>query len=121
MQIPTRSECVLEALGPMWSWTYIVSNAVIWLVYFTLPAVLLVAQDGEAHQGKLSSSERRHFWGWFGAFIFCCGTGHAMDGVGSWFWSGYKYFAVWHAITAVVSCFALAAIFRQRMRLIAAL
>jgi hypothetical protein len=93
----TRDQC--GQWSPFWHHAYIASNAAIALAYFAIPAVLL------AFRARWFGKSRARTWVFclFAAFIFLCGGGHLVDGVGSFVWPAYRLFAVWHALTAVVS------------------
>jgi len=39
----------------------------------------------------------------FSAFILMCGLGHLFDGVLAFWWPAYRFFAVWHLATGIVS------------------
>jgi hypothetical protein len=92
----TRNHC--GAWGDVWIWSYIVGNLCIGLSYFAIPVILL---------GTLAKHRELRARRWlivlFSTFIFFCGGGHILDGVGAFVWPNYRFFALWHCATALVS------------------
>lgn len=92
----TRNHC--GAWTDAWMWTYIVGNLFIGLAYFAIPIILFAAwtRNRQLHA-------RRSLIVLFATFILFCGGGHILDGVGAFVWPNYRFFAVWHVATALVS------------------
>lgn len=88
---------------PLWLKTvYIYSHGAIALVYMAaLPLALwlMIKVDRYKVQDPLIAFA-------YAAFIFTCGAGHAIDGIGSFYWPNYAFFAFWHLLTAVISWWA---------------
>jgi hypothetical protein len=81
-----------------WMTVYIGANLIIAAAYFAIPIVLY----------RLWCLHRIHVqnaWVFlpFGAFILFCGGGHIWDGVVVFVWPNYRFFALWHSATALVS------------------
>ncbi len=84
-------------------WTHIVADAAVFGAYTAIPLVLwLVAW----RRGDLPFP--RVFW-LFGAFIFCCGTGHLVEALIFWL-PVYRLDAVVKVATALVSWATVAAL-----------
>lgn len=116
----TRGEC--GNWHPGFVWLYVMSNVLIAASYFIIPFVIGIAiwraRDGRAPQINITQGQARLMRYSFAGFILFCGLGHLLDGVMSFFYPRYHLVAVWHAMTAVASWFAVFAVAKMRHRII---
>jgi PAS domain S-box-containing protein len=84
---------------------HVISNALIAIAYFSIPAMLIyfVAQRPELKLNRVLVL--------FGAFIICCGIGHALDIWTLWF-PNYWIAGAERALTALVSCYTAVALWQ---------
>jgi chemotaxis family two-component system sensor kinase Cph1 len=78
-------------------WLYIISDLVIWLAYFLIPAIIL-----DYFIKRKSGIKFRPVYLLFAAFILLCGTTHFMDVVMFWV-PLYRVNALIRVVTAVLS------------------
>ena len=90
-------------------WLYIASDVMIWLAYFTIPAIIVWFVQRRPTVPFLPV-----FW-LFGAFILLCGTTHAIDALIFW-WPAYRVSAICRFATAVVSLATVFALIRDLPR-----
>ncbi len=77
-------------------WTHIVSDALIFLAYFTIPALLIYFTK------KRKDTPFRPIFYWFAAFILTCGLVHLSEAIIFWYpW--YRFAALLKIATAVAS------------------
>jgi len=114
----TRGEC-----GP---WTLLLEQLYLWshlaisAAYVAIPVILLgavLAERTRPKQDQLSSDEKATVRTAYAFFIAVCGIGH-LEGVVSFVWPAYPVFAWWHALTAVVSWYAVLVTVRFRAKII---
>ncbi len=92
----TRNHCGQWSDG--WMAAYIIGNTLIGLSYFAIPVVLLGTL-----KRNWTHKPNRTLIILFSLFIFLCGGGHLVDGVGAFVWPNYRFFAAWHSATGAVS------------------
>lgn len=108
---------------------YAYSHLAISVAYFAIPAILLLAaaQELAARQAgrpelahavtDLTAAERTQARAAYALFILTCGIGH-FEGLVSFSWPNYHLFAFWHALTALISWWAVFVTFRLRAKII---
>lgn len=98
-----RGECCRSGQWPEGLQTsYIAAHAAIALAYFVNPFLLMWMYRASTTVNRLLSPWRS-FLPLYAAFIFCCGTGHLLEGIAAFWWPDYRLFTVWNWLTALAS------------------
>ena len=101
---------------PFFEYLYLVSNIVTTFCYIGIFFVLILFRSKEALT-SLGRTEKTFIAGTYVLFILFCGIGHLENAFA--FWTPmYHLFAVWHALTAVVSAVALGVTVKYRARVL---
>lgn len=77
---------------------YMLSNAIVWLAYESIPYTL---SDLQSRSVRIFGDEATSAQ--FVRFIRACGRGHLIENCLAFCWPHYLFFAVWHCYTAFVS------------------
>tara|TARA_B100000614_G_scaffold258752_1_gene281795 strand:+ start:59648 stop:61228 length:1581 start_codon:yes stop_codon:yes gene_type:complete len=81
-------------------WLFICANIATSLAYIAISALIIyyIRNQGSSYNGVL----------WlFALFIMLCGVGHAID-ASIFYWPIYRFLALWHTFTAIISLIAFA-------------
>jgi len=73
-----------------------------WWIPFSIDRVIKLQEAGKLAKGHpwiYDAALRR----WFKRFIFLCGSGHLVEGVGAFWWPNYVLFTWLNVATAAVS------------------
>lgn len=107
-----RGQC-----GPWTSATaaaYIGGHLLVFLAYLAIPLGLVFLWLESKESPRL-----RRVTVLFATFILLCGLGHLFDGVLSFIWPAYHFFAVWHVATGLVSVLTAVVLLRRLAELMA--
>lgn len=93
----TRDHC---GVWPDWLIRFYMSGHIaVGAAYLIMPAILYF----RARQVRATHRVSAKLSLMFAFFIACCGIGHLLEGVASFFWPNYRIFAIWHWVTALAS------------------
>jgi|JI10StandDraft_1071094.scaffolds.fasta_scaffold09000_4 chemotaxis family two-component system sensor kinase Cph1 len=93
---------------PLHGWTYIISDIIIWLSYFAIPAILVFFY---LRKGIAEGIPFHKIFLLFVAFILACGLTHLIDAAIFW-WPAYRLSAALRLVTAAISLFTVFALIK---------
>lgn len=99
-----------------WVMVYMLANMAVFAAYFLIPTILIGAGSSK-ETPLLSRKERFIARVVFALFIFSCGMGHLLENIGAFYWPAYRFFALWHVLTAISSLWAVVVTYRLRKRI----
>ena len=103
-----------------WQEIYIFANIAIFTAYVLIPTILVASvRSGVDRSNRITLRELVIGRYVYGAFILSCGLGHLFDGVLSFSWPAYRFFACWHMLTGIISLNAVAYTWFVRLKLAA--
>ena len=96
------------AADPNLAWHHVMGNILIFGAYFMLPVAMIA----------VAVLRRKRFFGrslWllFGLFILFCGFGHLFTAFTISWWPAYRFLALWHYGTALISWIAFGVLVRR--------
>ena len=119
-QFMPRGQC--GAWTEPWLSLYLDSNLAIFFAYLAMPLIFVCSglwREPDLSRVSVTDVVMRRII--YSLFIFFCGVGHLFDGVLVFTWPAYKFFAVWHCATAIVSWAAVFLTFRYRAKILTAI
>ena len=84
-----------------WRWTYIAAESLIVACFIGLFILIVTARlfGPRRRSAKVALP--------FALFTLACGLGHMEGAWAAWVWPNYRFFAVWHSLTAAIAIYTL--------------